>query len=113
MLKRRTFLALASSQVLATAASAQVPSVDTRVLTRIGVGSCANQERPQPFWNVIRAFQPDLFIFAGDNIYGDYLDGRPVDDVARIPESLTTAYAKAAAIPEFKAFRESVPHLAT
>ncbi|KAK1259804.1 hypothetical protein QJS04_geneDACA001421 [Acorus gramineus] len=40
-------------------------------ITRIAFGSCANQSAPQPIWNAIIDFDPQLFIWLGDNIYGD------------------------------------------
>lgn len=45
-----------------------------RRLQRIAFGSCAKQDKPQPIWNAIVEFQPELFIFLGDNIYGDTED---------------------------------------
>ncbi len=41
---------------------------------RIAFGSCANQNGPQDFWAPIVAFQPEVFIFGGDNIYADTRD---------------------------------------
>ncbi|KAM7260176.1 hypothetical protein ACFE04_015917 [Oxalis oulophora] len=41
------------------------------LITRIAFGSCANQSAPQPVWNSINKFDPQLFIWLGDNIYGD------------------------------------------
>ncbi|CAD5333734.1 unnamed protein product [Arabidopsis thaliana] len=40
-------------------------------ITRIAFGSCANQSAPQPIWDAINKFDPQLFIWLGDNIYGD------------------------------------------
>ncbi|WP_428622379.1 alkaline phosphatase D family protein [Sedimenticola sp.] len=40
---------------------------------RIAFGSCLHQDRPQPVWQAVQAFNPDVFIFAGDNVYGDIL----------------------------------------
>ena len=40
-------------------------------LTRIAFGSCSHQDKPQPIWNEVLASDPELFIFLGDNIYGD------------------------------------------
>lgn len=34
-------------------------------------GSCNRQNMPQPMWEVIAKEQPDLWIWLGDNIYGD------------------------------------------
>ncbi|XP_038702706.1 uncharacterized protein LOC119999293 isoform X1 [Tripterygium wilfordii] len=40
-------------------------------ITRIAFGSCANQSAPQYIWDAINNFDPQLFIWMGDNIYGD------------------------------------------
>lgn len=40
-------------------------------LSRIAFGSCAKQDRPQPIWDALLAEDPHLFLFIGDNIYGD------------------------------------------
>jgi alkaline phosphatase D len=37
-------------------------------------GSCLHQNRPQPIWESVVARKPDLFLFLGDNIYGDTAD---------------------------------------
>lgn len=39
--------------------------------TKIAFGSCASQDHPLPIFNSIVKQHPDLFIFLGDNIYGD------------------------------------------
>lgn len=45
-----------------------------RAVDIIAFGSCANQSKPQLIWNAVIASRPDLFIFLGDNIYGDTTD---------------------------------------
>lgn len=37
----------------------------------IAFGSCNHQDRPQPLWKDIIAENPNLWIWLGDNIYGD------------------------------------------
>src|SRR5687768_16983467 len=37
-------------------------------------GSCNRQNLPQPLWDVIARDEPDLWIWLGDNIYGDTND---------------------------------------
>ncbi|KAB2634034.1 hypothetical protein D8674_043041 [Pyrus ussuriensis x Pyrus communis] len=56
-----------------TAAAVEVAaeSAHHHLVTRIGFGSCANQGAPQPIWNAIIDFDPQVFIWLGDNIYGD------------------------------------------
>ncbi|KAK3158342.1 hypothetical protein QOZ80_2AG0135880 [Eleusine coracana subsp. coracana] len=41
------------------------------VVSRIAFGSCANQSAPQPIWDAIAGFDPQVFIWLGDNVYGD------------------------------------------
>lgn len=43
-------------------------------LQRIAFGSCAKQDQPQPIWESVVATKPQLFLFIGDNIYGDTED---------------------------------------
>ena len=43
-------------------------------LSKIAFGSCAKQDKPQPIWDSINARSPQLFLFLGDNIYGDTQD---------------------------------------
>ncbi len=73
-------------------------------LTRIAFGSCADQRKPQPIWDAIHAFRPDLFVFMGDNVYGDFgtADGR----------ALKAAYAEAATVESYARLMRSVPYLA-
>jgi alkaline phosphatase D len=75
-----------------------------RPLTRIAFGSCAEQADLQPIWDAILAYKPELFIFAGDNVYGDFntADAGP----------LRKAYATADAIAGYNKLRDSVAHLA-
>ena len=54
-----------------------LPPSDT-VIRNIAFGSCASQNMPQSFWdtimlpsNVASQLRPDLFIYTGDNVYGD------------------------------------------
>lgn len=41
------------------------------LLQRLAFGSCARQTLPQPFWDKVVDLKPDLFVFAGDVVYGD------------------------------------------
>jgi alkaline phosphatase D len=42
-----------------------------QTLTRIAFGSCASQHMPQPYWDVLVSYQPDITLLMGDNVYGD------------------------------------------
>ncbi len=72
-------------------------------ISRIALGSCATQERPQPIWFKIVDYRPQLFLFLGDNIYGDTQD----------MEILKAKYAKLAAMPGYQKLLETCPVLAT
>lgn len=72
-------------------------------LRRILFGSCTKQDRPMPIFKTIVAQRPDLFVFLGDNIYGD------TEDMA----VLQAKYDKLGANPGFARLREISPVLAT
>ena len=75
----------------------------TRLPQRIAFGSCAEGAVPQPIWEAVLAADPDLFIFLGDNIYGDTRD----------PAVLSAKYAQFAAQPGFRRLCDRIPVLAT
>jgi alkaline phosphatase D len=58
---------------------------DDAALTRIAFGSCIDQARPQAIAQAIQAYRPDLFVFLGDNVYGD-IEGGSVDNLLRAYE---------------------------
>lgn len=47
---------------------------DEDPLSRIAFGSCAKQDKPQPIWEAVLETKPQIFLFLGDNIYGDSED---------------------------------------
>ena len=59
----------ATIAVLLTMACAGPPAEP--LITRIAFGSCLDQKLPQPIWNAVESAKPDLFLFLGDNVYGD------------------------------------------
>ncbi|MEM7657964.1 MAG: alkaline phosphatase D family protein [Bacteroidota bacterium] len=71
--------------------------------TRIAFGSCADQTRPQPVLHHVVTREPDLFLYLGDNIYGD------TEDLA----VLQSKYQQLADKPEFQALRAAMPTLST
>ncbi|MBU8877188.1 alkaline phosphatase family protein [Reyranella sp. MMS21-HV4-11] len=101
MFTRRTLSKLLATLSLAPAAAL---SQGRPPLSRIAFGSCANQSMAQPIWEAILAYRPDLFIFAGDNVYGDF--NTPDGD------NLKRAYDTARTIPGYARLRETVSHLA-
>lgn len=74
------WLTLALVMLVACAVPTPFPFIPPLALARdravdiIAFGSCANQSKPQLIWNAVIASRPDLFIFLGDNIYGDTTD---------------------------------------
>jgi len=71
-------------------------------ITRIALGSCADQDKPQPIWEAIVAQQPQLFLFLGDNVYAD------TEDMAEMRRT----YAKLGAISGYQRLKSTCPVLA-
>ncbi|MBG87755.1 MAG: phosphodiesterase [Verrucomicrobiales bacterium] len=72
-------------------------------LSRIAFGSCAKENNPQPIWDAIIAQQPELFLFIGDNIYGD----------SREVEILKSKWDQLGAQPGYAKLRQTCRILAT
>lgn len=47
---------------------------DSAAPARVAFGSCAHQDSPQPIWETVARAEPELWIWLGDNIYGDTAD---------------------------------------
>ncbi len=70
---------------------------------RVAFGSCSHQDAEQPIlWDVVDE-APDLFVYLGDNIYGDTFD----------MAVLQSKYDKLGAKPEFEALWNATQVLAT
>ena len=77
-------------------------------ISRIAFGSCNHQSRSQHMWAQIAATDPDMFLFIGDNNYGDqFWKG----DASL--STLREAYAVMAKTPELPTFRERIPMMIT
>jgi len=96
---RRVARGLVGGLLLALAGSAAAGEP----LERIAFGSCARQDRPQPVWDAVRAYDPDLFVLMGDNVYADTAD----------EAAMRAAYARLAAHDGFARLRAETPLLAT
>lgn len=72
-------------------------------VSRILFGSCIKQEKPVPIFDAILHDDPELFIFLGDNIYGD------TEDMNVLREK----YGKLAAMPGFQKLRDTCDVIAT
>lgn len=85
------------------ASSDRVSARSGLVVTTLGFGSCARQERQQPIWDTIIEARCDAFVLCGDNIYADTKD-RAV---------FRGKYALLAAMPGFAKLRRTTPLFAT
>jgi len=85
------------------AAIASAAAAEEQPLSRIGFGSCARQDKPQPIWDAVVETKPDLFLMLGDNIYGDS------EDMA----VLRAKYRQLGEQPGFKKLKQTCRLLAT
>lgn len=76
---------------------------DSLVVARVLFGSCIKQEQPIPILPVIVAQKPDVFVFLGDNIYGDTED----------MDVLRAKYARLGSDRGFQSLRQQTRVLAT
>ena len=112
--------------------STTVTATDThknreRLVSRIAFGSCSNQSAPQPIWDAVVGFNPQIFIFLGDNIYGDIKQPfkmlgreRTVGPWKNVPRFLSASeqemeakYLKAKSNPGYARVRESAEVIGT
>lgn len=75
---------------------------NVEMVSKIGFGSCANQNKPQPVLEQVTKLQPDVFCWLGDNIYGD----------TRNMKTLTKKYSKLGCKPEFRELNKEAHFLA-
>jgi alkaline phosphatase D len=45
-------------------------------ITRIGFGSCYKPEKSTPLWTKVAEFDPQVWLWLGDNVYADVIDGK-------------------------------------
>src|SRR3970040_2738789 len=72
-------------------------------ISKIAFGSCANQSDRLPIFDIVVKHKPDLFVFLGDNIYGD----------TENMNTLQSKYDRLAAKPTFQNLKNNVPIIAT
>lgn len=94
---------LAFACALSSSALAYYPTDFESPLQRIAFGSCNREDLPQPMWTVITANKPDLWIWMGDNVYGDSKD----------PEVVETKYAQQFNQADYSTFRAATPIIGT
>src|ERR687889_248349 len=73
------------------------------LVSKIAFGSCASEKGPQPILDLVVQHKPDLFVYLGDNIYGDTYN----------MQTLQSKYDSLAAKPEFQRLKKAVKILAT
>ncbi|MFD2565535.1 alkaline phosphatase D family protein [Aquimarina rubra] len=69
----------------------------------IAFGSCNKQDNNQPFWKEILKNNPDVFVWGGDNIYGDSAD------MSKLARDYQTQNNNA----DYQKLKEQVPVMAT
>lgn len=69
----------------------------------IAFGSCNKQDQPQPMWDEIIGEEPDLWIWLGDNIYGD----------SEIVDTLISKYNRQNQNPGYRKLLASTPIIGT
>ena len=76
-----------------------IPVDESKTLTRIALGSCNRSDYEQPLWRPILEKRPDLWIWLGDNIYGDTED----------MNELAANYARQKNNPSYQSLFTSIP----
>jgi len=89
--------------LLAASLPLQAQNLPQKSQTKIAFGSCGHQDHPLPIFDQVVLAKPDLFIFLGDNIYGD------TDDM----QVLHTKYQKLGNKPTYQRLKASTPIIAT
>jgi len=95
-----TFILISAALLfMATACQKQPEKAEKKAaadaIDTIAFGSCNNQDLPQPLWDDILADHPDLWIWLGDNIYGD----------SYVMDTLRKKYERAKNNPGYAALR--------
>lgn len=78
-------------------------SFSQKNISKIAFGSCGHQDQPLPIFDLIVKHKPDLFVFLGDNIYGD----------TKSMDTLQMKYNMLAAQSSFHNLKKNVPMIAT
>ena len=80
----------------------------SKPLTRISFGSCLSEKEDQSIWTKIKAENADLFVFMGDNVYGDAAKDDPAFSDPAMPK-MRASYAQLAKSAPFADFRKTTP----
>lgn len=79
------------------------PEHKSHLISSIAFGSCGHETAPQPILQQAADTDPDLFIFLGDNIYGD----------TKVMDTLRRKYERLGDKPEFQALWKTSQVIAT
>ena len=88
------------------------PIADDARLTRIAFGSCLKEEDDMSIWNDVLEADPDLFLFIGDNVYGDPWRDDP-EALDPLMPKMIRSYNRLAERAAFATFRQQVPVMTT
>lgn len=102
-MKRLLLAALLSACSSVPPAVLPEPAGPTTQSTVIAFGSCNREDLPQPLWPVIARRNPNVFVWLGDDIYGDSDDMRV----------MRAKYAQQLANPGYREFTSKVPIVGT
>jgi alkaline phosphatase D len=97
----KNFLFVLMSLCVSASTIAQKPL--PKLPSKIAFGSCGHESTPQPILDSVVVHRPDLFVFLGDNIYGD----------TRSMEELQNKYKQWGEQPSYKNLKKNVPIVAT
>lgn len=75
----------------------------SKLQTIIAFGSCGHEDQAQPILSIATSYNPDAFVFVGDNIYGD------TDDM----NVLKSKYQKWASLADYQKLKASTQLFAT
>ncbi|HBJ91589.1 alkaline phosphatase D family protein [Ponticaulis sp.] len=89
-----------------------LPLSTSEALTRVIVASCNDEEQPNPAMARIAEEDADLFLFIGDNVYGDR-DGRNYANADFELAELHESYADLGVSEAYNAVAAAMPILAT
>ena len=99
-ISRRTFFLGSIASVLVSLLPFNKLFPSTKYINRIALGACLTQEKEQPIWKSILKDRSDIFIFMGDNVYGD-------DKITGKLNKLIKAYKKQKTKIPFSKLRET------
>ena len=101
----------AAPEPVAVPVLSSAPLDTSATVTRIAFGSCADEMEDQSIWTQVAATDPDVFLFIGDNVYGDAKPDEPGFNDPALPK-LRQSYADLGDSDPFAALRKNTPVLA-